>query len=404
MLRSAGPAILFLSLLAFNGCHVGSRAQSFAPAQAPEGVFAEIFITTGGFISGELLEVQDTALLLLSDQQLFLLPYAIVRRAHFAQMKSDTTISDEEAPSTAVREKLRLVSRFPQGVTPELLEQLLAAYGQSEVVRVVRTGVETHDPAVAEFVELARAGTFQYMDRSLAIADGYRLIGTDFPGMGEHWVNPGLIMKGDFDPAHPQVLCYITVNGDATLISVAYAIAVAADERPPESPASPDAWHYHSGSIREESFLLHGRNVDRADHRGPRIVMLHAWVWLENPAGVFAKDNWALPFARLGIMAPKSIPPAAAKALSLTTGGDNFYRALALAVGHPATDDQAKIEAVLQRYRRLVGAWVVETQGNAEPGTTELEKLADVWESMWAEINEIVSPEVRERLRLIRAR
>ena len=93
MLRSAGPAILFLSLLAFNGCHVGSRAQSFAPAQAPEGVFAEIVTATGGLVSGELLEVQDTALLLLSDQQLFLLPYAVVRRAHFAQMKSDTTIS-----------------------------------------------------------------------------------------------------------------------------------------------------------------------------------------------------------------------------------------------------------------------------------------------------------------------
>ena len=140
MLRPARPAILFFSLLALNACYVGvgGRAQSFAPAQAPEGVFTEIVTATGGFISGELLEIQDTALLLLSDQQLFLLPYAVVRRAHFAQMKSDTTISDEEAPSAAVRERLRLVSRFPQGVTPELLGELLAAYGQSEVVRVAR--------------------------------------------------------------------------------------------------------------------------------------------------------------------------------------------------------------------------------------------------------------------------
>ena len=98
---------------------------------------------------------------------------------------------------------------------------LTPAESSAVVQSFVASGVETHDPAVAKFVELARAGTFQYMDRSLAIADGYRLIGTDFPGMGEHWVNPGLIMKGDFDPAHPQVLCYTTVNGEATLTSVA---------------------------------------------------------------------------------------------------------------------------------------------------------------------------------------
>ena len=85
-----------------------------------------------------MLEVQDTALLVLSAERLVLVPYDQVRSAQFGEMGSNTTISNQVAPNIAVREKLRLVSRFPQGVTAELLEELLAAYGQDQVIRVVR--------------------------------------------------------------------------------------------------------------------------------------------------------------------------------------------------------------------------------------------------------------------------
>ena len=136
--RSTGPAILLISTLALGGCHFGTRAQTFGPAQGPEGVHTGITTMGAGWISGELLEVQDTALLVLSDERLVLVPFDLMRSAQFDEMGSDTTISDQEAPSIAARERLRLVSRFPQGVTAELLEELLAAYGQDEVLRVVR--------------------------------------------------------------------------------------------------------------------------------------------------------------------------------------------------------------------------------------------------------------------------
>lgn len=138
MSRSAGPAILVLSALVLSGCHFGTRAQTFGPAQRPEGVHAGITTVSAGWVYGELLEVQDTALLVLSAERLVLVPYDLVRSAQFGEMGSDTTISSRVAPSVAVREKLRLVSRFPQGVTSELLEELLAAYGQDQVIRVVR--------------------------------------------------------------------------------------------------------------------------------------------------------------------------------------------------------------------------------------------------------------------------
>jgi len=138
MSRSARSAILVVCALAICGCHFGTRARTFGPAQGPEGVSAEIVTPAGGWVSGELLEVQDTALLVLSDQRIVLVPYSLVRSAQFAQMNKNTTILGQVTPSVAVREELRLVSRFPQGVTPELLEELLDAYGQSEVIRVVR--------------------------------------------------------------------------------------------------------------------------------------------------------------------------------------------------------------------------------------------------------------------------
>ena len=138
MSRSACAAILVVSALAACGCHFGTRTQTFGPARGPGGVAAEIVTPAGSWVSGELLEVQDTALLVLSDQRIVLVPYSLVRSAQFDQMNRNTMILGQVTPSVAVREELRLVSRFPQGVTPGLLEELLAAYGQSEVIRVVR--------------------------------------------------------------------------------------------------------------------------------------------------------------------------------------------------------------------------------------------------------------------------
>src|SRR4051794_22026602 len=61
--------------------------------------------------------------------------------------------------------------------------------------------------------------------------------------------------------------------------------------------------------------------------RAPRLTMLHAGIWLDNPAGVFAADNWALPHYRLGIEPDPGAPESAAKALSLVSGGATYFAA-----------------------------------------------------------------------------
>ena len=59
--------------------------------------------------------------------------------------------------------------------------------------------------AVDGFIESARLATAKYQDRSVAIGEGYRQIGSDFPAMGEHWINIGLLFDGKIDAAHPEM-------------------------------------------------------------------------------------------------------------------------------------------------------------------------------------------------------
>jgi hypothetical protein len=57
---------------------------------------------------------------------------------------------------------------------------------------------------VPEFIDCAREATRKYADRSLAIRDGYRRIGRDFPAIGEHWINVGLVAMVSSIPNIPK--------------------------------------------------------------------------------------------------------------------------------------------------------------------------------------------------------
>jgi hypothetical protein len=126
-------AVLAVSL-ALAGCHIGTRAERFDPARKPEGVGAEIQVR-GKTLNGELLEVGASSLLLLAQRQsagrVVLVPYAAIEDAQFRQMSS-CRIRSGLPPEAAVRERLRQVSRFPQGLAPELLQRMLEDLGQSE--------------------------------------------------------------------------------------------------------------------------------------------------------------------------------------------------------------------------------------------------------------------------------
>jgi hypothetical protein len=241
---------------------------------------------------------------------------------------------------------------------------------------------------VAAFVTSVRSATERYRHQATAIADGYRRIGPDFPSMGEHWLSVPLVVRGDVDPLHPPILEYITVAGEPVLAGVAYTQLVR--DGPPRAPlpAPSSAWHYHAGSVDEESFILgHAQGSGQMDSAaGPRVAVLHAWLWLDNPAGLFATDNWALPWHRLGIPPPpeSDAPSPAGLAAALASGGESYFLTL-LRLRHSLASDRAeRVAAVLDRYGRDWRArfQVVAAEGLPPPVT----ELSGAWSALEAEL------------------
>lgn len=132
-----------------SGCSYGMNARDFSPAHAPRGVIGH-FSVGAAELAGELIELRDTGVIVLTTSgvvagatdsgaangsRLRLLPYAAIQSARFDQ--TNLTIEGGRSPASRTAERLRLLSRFPQGITPELLDQLLRAYGQTRLDGVV---------------------------------------------------------------------------------------------------------------------------------------------------------------------------------------------------------------------------------------------------------------------------
>lgn len=263
------------------------------------------------------------------------------------------------------------------------------------------------DPAVARFVADARAATARFRDQEVAIAEGFRRVGVDFPGMGEHWVSLERIMADSFAAARPSVLTYATVAGRPALAGVAYTAILEPGERPPSfAPARP-FWHEHNGSVDEESFPLahHAAAMGEASRAGEpplRLAVLHAWVWSDNPAGLFVADNWALPLTRLGVPPRTGVAPGALAAIAFSLGAAEFYAQAIRGGAALAPAEEDAVDRVLEGYRAriertLAGA---RTRGRL---TTEVERqLDELWSSMWGDV-ERAAPARAARIRRVAA-
>ncbi len=116
-------------------CAIGTSPKEFLPATAPTGIGVTLLTSTGddAKLVGELVSVNDSALVLaIPSTGLTLVGYRIITEGRFHQL--GTVLRDGKAPTPEVRERLRLVSRYPQGMTPELTSALLVALGQPRLV------------------------------------------------------------------------------------------------------------------------------------------------------------------------------------------------------------------------------------------------------------------------------
>lgn len=133
-------------LLVTVGCSTSVEVKDFKPAQAPHGIQMELSLNgdvlDGNKIEGELLAVRgDGVLLNVADypdstapgNTIVLIPFWMMDRAKLEQMGSAKVESQGEEANELYLARLRLVSRFPQGLSDELLAKLLTETGQGEV-------------------------------------------------------------------------------------------------------------------------------------------------------------------------------------------------------------------------------------------------------------------------------
>ena len=126
-------------LVMASGCVTGPRVERLVPATTPAGARVEMKLghraTGAELLEGELLEVRDTAVVVLAPgRRVTLIGYAAVIKARCPDLPGGLEFGEWIQPAEEVRERLRLVSRFPGGLTPQLFEQLLQGYGQTVLV------------------------------------------------------------------------------------------------------------------------------------------------------------------------------------------------------------------------------------------------------------------------------
>ena len=152
--------------------------------------------------------------------------------------------------------------------------------------RVVRTLARAHhapaaaraashlSPLTLQELTQARRATAKYHDIANAEADGYVNGNLYTPGEGYRYINP-LLIDGTFNPEQPEVLLYASRPGEAglRLVAVEY--------------ISPDTFPVPEGFSGDD-------DVWESEEPFP-IWVVNAWIWLNNPNGMFTFLNPRVP-------------------------------------------------------------------------------------------------------------
>lgn len=126
--------ILALALVG-SGCHVGARADTLALAHGPFGAMVELDAINRGTVSGELLAAEDTALIIRRGRTMVPILYSQIGRVSFPEVHQRYALQHRHSLDTETLARLRLLSRFPQGITPGLRTRLGAIYLTDSVSR-----------------------------------------------------------------------------------------------------------------------------------------------------------------------------------------------------------------------------------------------------------------------------
>ncbi|HEY2853611.1 MAG TPA: hypothetical protein VGJ18_12235 [Gemmatimonadaceae bacterium] len=124
-------APIVMMLLTACVIHAGPGPDSFPPAHSAAGLSASFVLATSR-VNGELLEVRDSALVILTHDRVVLVPFSTIDSGSFAH--SRIAVGHGQKLVGDDFESIRLLSRYPQGIPPEALRRILADKGQDVLV------------------------------------------------------------------------------------------------------------------------------------------------------------------------------------------------------------------------------------------------------------------------------
>lgn len=132
-----------LVLLVMAGCTIHSTYEDQVAQLGPSGIEATLTTNDDRELIGEVLAVAPRHLVLrvtaakpYDRPVIARIAYAAIRRGRFAGARSLNLSSRHWVPNDRWRDELRIRSRFPQGLTPDVMDRLLQLHDQEEVIAI----------------------------------------------------------------------------------------------------------------------------------------------------------------------------------------------------------------------------------------------------------------------------
>ncbi len=252
-------------------------------------------------------------------------PFQVVRQVPTQVLPADSPITDASPPLSAP-DRPQGAFGFSRYVFEEvggevmatlvegpLGEQVRAPLSYRQLQEILRDGTsppghsKVSRPELQQLVDQLdglREATEKYRNIAVARSEGFSQVGVEVPNMGAHFMNFERIQDGAFDPTQPEILMYARdENGDWQLKGTAFILLTQQFGREhPVGFAGPlDNWHVHY-SVCGGGPEVVPRASTREDCESQGGLwassfgwMIHAWVWEDNPLGVFSMWNPNVP-------------------------------------------------------------------------------------------------------------
>jgi hypothetical protein len=138
---------LIFVAVSMSACHVGPQIKDLDLAHNPDGATVEVQVLASEGrdklkFEGELLEIRNDGIIFSgsaandSADEVIFVAWSRAARVKATQFGGySATIGRSLEWNSETKERFRLISRFPQGISPEIMDSLLVAHRQEQLLR-----------------------------------------------------------------------------------------------------------------------------------------------------------------------------------------------------------------------------------------------------------------------------